>query len=100
MDGIDDIDDVAGLEDREGGLSPFRRRLVAVMTPLFVVLLAVMLVGGAVLALSQLALLAVGDSTGIVAVADTLNPVVFGLAATVGVLSLLLAYAHGWKAAE
>lgn len=79
---------------------PVRRRAIALMTPVFVVLLAAMLIVGTLLVLLQIAGLIGANGAFIVAVADALNPWAFGIGATLGIWTLLLSYAHGWKPAD
>ncbi|MBK1783749.1 hypothetical protein [Prauserella cavernicola] len=76
---------------------PVRQKAMTATTAVFVVLLVVMLLLGAVLVLSQIAGL-VAVSGGFVSGAwDVLSPWVFGTAALLGMWTLLLAYVHGYK---
>lgn len=84
-------------EDARG---PVRRRAIALMTPVFVVLLAAMLLVATALVLLQIAGLLLANGSFVVAVADALNPWAFGIGGALGIWTLLLSYAHGWKPAD
>lgn len=79
---------------------PVRRRAIALMTPVFVVLLAAMLLVGTVLVLLQVVGLVTANGSFVVGVADALNPWAFGIGGALGIWTLLLSYAHGWKPAD
>ncbi|KQQ03432.1 hypothetical protein ASG06_07875 [Rathayibacter sp. Leaf185] len=70
------------------------------MTAVFVVLLVTMLVLGTILVLLQILGLIVVNGDLISAVAAALNPWTFGVAGVLGIWTLLLSYAHGWKPAD
>ena len=79
---------------------PVRRRLVRAMTAVFVVLLVSMLVVGTIFVLTQLVGV-VGLRADLVTSAESaISPWAFGIGATLGIWTLLLSYAHGWKPSE
>ncbi len=79
---------------------PVRGRAIALMTPVFVVLLAAMLLVGTVLVLLQVVGLVTANGAFVVGIADALNPWAFGIGGALGIWTLLLSYAHGWKPAD
>ncbi|MBF4461538.1 MULTISPECIES: hypothetical protein [unclassified Rathayibacter] len=79
---------------------PGRQRVISVMTTVFVVLLVTMLVLGAILVLLQIAGLIVVNGGFITEVSAVLSPWTFGVAGVLGIWTLLLSYAHGWKPAD
>ena len=79
---------------------PARRQLIRVMTAVFVVLLVSMLIVGTVFVLAQLAGV-LGASPGLITAAEAaISPWAFGIGTTLGIWTLLLSYAHGWKPSE
>lgn len=79
---------------------PGRLRLISVMTTVFVVLLVTMLVLGTILVLLQILGLIVVNGGLISGAAAALSPWTFGVAGVLGIWTLLLSYAHGWKPAD
>lgn len=79
---------------------PRRTRLIQIMTAVFVVLLVAMLLTGTVLVLTQLVGVAVLSADLVAGVDAVMGPVVFGIAGTLGIWTLLLSYANGWKPSE
>ncbi|MCI9888786.1 hypothetical protein JT358_09975 [Micrococcales bacterium 31B] len=77
--------------------SPRRARLIAFMTPVFVGLLWLMLLVGTALVLLQLAGVMFLSATLVNSAAAWLSPVAYWLGGLLGVWTLLLAYANGWK---
>lgn len=79
---------------------PARQRLIRLMTTVFVVLLVSMLIVGTVLVLTQLVGV-IGLNADLVTAAESVvSPIAFGIAAVLGIWTLLLSYAHGWKPSE
>ena len=79
---------------------PTRRSLAAGMTTVFVVLLVSMLALGTVMVLLQLIGVLVLDAALVGAAVTALAPWTFGIGGALGIWTLLLAYAHGWKSNE
>jgi len=79
---------------------PRRQRVVSLMTTVFVVLLVTMLVLGTILVLLQIVGLIVVNGAVISGVSSALSPWTFGVAGVLGIWTLLLSYAHGWKPAD
>lgn len=84
----------------ESGHGPVRRRAIAIMTPVFVVLLVAMLLLGTTLVLLQIAGLLIVNPDVIIGTAEALSPWAFGVGGALGIWTLLLSYAHGWKPAD
>ena len=80
--------------------SPFRRGLARLLTVLFVVALGSMLVLGTILVLLQLGGVLVADGDFVIAAEKALGPITYGVAAALGVLTLLVAEAYGWKSTD
>ena len=79
---------------------PLRQQLIRVMTAVFVVLLVSMLIVGTVFVLAQLVGV-LGMNGGLITAAEAaISPWAFGIGATLGIWTLLLSYAHGWKPSE
>jgi hypothetical protein len=79
---------------------PGRQRAISLMTTVFVVLLVTMLVLGTILVLLQIVGLIVVNGAFISGVSAALSPWTFGVAGVLGIWTLLLSYAHGWKPAD
>ncbi|OIH99584.1 MULTISPECIES: hypothetical protein [unclassified Curtobacterium] len=79
---------------------PTRKRIATGMTAVFVVLLVSMLALGTVMVLLQLVGVLVLDAALVSAAAAALAPWTFGVGGALGIWTLLLAYAHGWKSNE
>jgi hypothetical protein len=79
---------------------PGRQRVISLMTTVFVVLLVAMLVLGTILVLLQIVGLIVVNGAFISGVSAALSPWTFGVAGVLGIWTLLLSYAHGWKPAD
>lgn len=81
-------------------MGPTRKRIAAGMTTVFVVLLVSMLALGTVMVLLQLVGVLILDAPLVSAAVSALAPWTFGLGGALGIWTLLLAYAHGWKSNE
>lgn len=81
-------------------MGPTRTRIAAGMTTVFVVLLVSMLALGSVMVLLQLVGVLVLNAALVSSAVSALAPWTFGLAGALGIWTLLLAYAHGWKSNE
>ena len=79
---------------------PRRQRTITVMTAIFVALLVLMLALGTILVLLQIVGLVIVNGAVITGVAAFLSPLTFGVAGVLGIWTLLLSYAYGWKPAE
>jgi hypothetical protein len=79
---------------------PGRERVISLMTTVFVVLLVAMLVLGTILVLLQILGLIVVNGAFISGASAALSPWTFGVAGVLGIWTLLLSYAHGWKPAD
>lgn len=79
---------------------PARQRIISIMTAVFVVLLVSMLVLGTILVLLQVIGLVIVNGAVISGVSAALSPWTFGVAGVLGIWTLLLSYAHGWKPAD
>jgi hypothetical protein len=81
-------------------MGPTRQRIAAGMTTVFVVLLVSMLALGTVMVLLQLVGVLVLNAALVSGVVSVLAPWTFGVGGALGIWTLLLAYAHGWKSNE
>jgi hypothetical protein len=81
-------------------MGPTRQRIAAGMTTVFVVLLVSMLALGTVMVLLQLVGVLVLNAVLVSGVVSVLAPWTFGVGGALGIWTLLLAYAHGWKSNE
>jgi hypothetical protein len=81
-------------------MGPTRTRIAAGMTTVFVVLLVSMLALGSVMVLLQLVGVLLLNAALVSSAVTALAPWTFGLAGALGIWTLLLAYAHGWKSNE
>jgi hypothetical protein len=89
------------LADSTGpAMGPTRQRIAAGMTTVFVVLLVSMLALGTVMVLLQLVGVLVLNAALVSGVVSVLAPWTFGVGGALGIWTLLLAYAHGWKSNE
>jgi len=89
------------LADSTGpSMGPTRTRIAAGMTTVFVVLLVSMLALGSVMVLLQLVGVLLLNAALVSSAVTALAPWTFGLAGALGIWTLLLAYAHGWKSNE
>ncbi|MFC3999367.1 hypothetical protein ACFOVU_25880 [Nocardiopsis sediminis] len=84
----------------DGAPASPRARVAAVLEALFKVLLLTMFALGTVTVLVQAAGLVAVSPAVVTGVSATLDPYTFGVAAALGVVTLLLAYAKGWSSAE
>jgi hypothetical protein len=74
--------------------------MAAGMTTVFVVLLVSMLALGTVMVLLQLVGVLVLNAALVSGAVSVLAPWTFGVGGALGIWTLLLAYAHGWKSNE
>ncbi|MEK6309843.1 MAG: hypothetical protein V4737_11445 [Curtobacterium sp.] len=81
-------------------MGPTRRRIATGMTTVFVVLLVSMLALGTVMVLLQLVGVLFLNAALVESAVTALAPWTFGVGGTLGIWTLLLAYAHGWKSNE
>jgi hypothetical protein len=79
---------------------PARLRAISIMTTVFVILLVTMLVLGTVLVVLQIVGLVLVNGAVITGASAALSPWTFGVAGVLGIWTLLLSYAHGWKPAD
>lgn len=80
--------------------SPGRRRLARVLTVVFVILLAAMLILGTVQVLAQLGGLIVGSGSFVISAAKTLGPYTYAVSAAFGTITFFVAWAYGWKGGD
>ena len=81
-------------------MGPTRTRIAAGMTTVFVVLLVSMLALGTVMVLLQLVGVLILNAALVSGAVSALAPWTFGVGGALGIWTLLLAYAHGWKSNE
>jgi hypothetical protein len=79
---------------------PARRRVIRVMTAVFVALLVLMLLLGTAMVLLQLVGVVALSADLVSGASNALAPWAYGVGGALGIWTLLLSYANGWKPTE